>query len=233
MRTRGVSSILILAATLAFGATASAETLRYKWRDAEGNLHYSDSLPSNAGVLGYDVVNSQGILVKRVAPAMSPEQRQAAKEQAKLETQRQNELEQQRREDQQLLAANPTEADLLNTQKDQLLTFDGQIKSVSITLESLERSLTDLLGRAAEHESAATAVPKKLRDQIAEVRSDIDSQHAEHDRLVRERAATEAGFGAQLDHFRRSREGGQENAPAFPACWPSMAFEPSDFFTTC
>jgi hypothetical protein len=107
MRTRGVSSILILAATLAFGATASAETLRYKWRDAEGNLHYSDSLPSNAGVLGYDVVNSQGILVKRVAPAMSPEQRQAAKEQAKLETQRQNELEQQRREDQQLLAANP------------------------------------------------------------------------------------------------------------------------------
>ena len=65
MRTRGVSSILILAATLAFGATASAETLRYKWRDAEGNLHYSDSLPSNAGVLGYDVVNSQGILVKR------------------------------------------------------------------------------------------------------------------------------------------------------------------------
>jgi chromosome segregation ATPase len=94
----------------------------------------------------------------------------------------------------------------LNTQKDQLLTFDGQIKSVSITLESLERSLTDLLGRAAEHESAATAVPKKLRDQIAEVRSDIDSQHAEHDRLVRERAATEAGFGAQLDHYRTLRE---------------------------
>lgn len=206
MRLRRVSSILVLTFAMAAGLVAHAETVRYKWRDAEGNLHYSDSLPSNAGVLGYDVVNGQGILVKRVAPAMSPEQKQVAKEQARLEAQRRNELEQQRREDQQLLVANPTEADLLNTQKGQLETYDMQIRSVNTVLESLERSLTDLLGRAAELESADTAVPQKLRDQIADVRSRIDSQHAERDRLQAERATTEAGFDEQLDHYRKLRD---------------------------
>src|SRR5690606_28262313 len=46
--------------------TAVADHNRYKWRDAQGNLHYSDSLPAEAARMGYEVVNSHGIVIKRV-----------------------------------------------------------------------------------------------------------------------------------------------------------------------
>jgi hypothetical protein len=74
---------VLLLATLTVSAFA-AGNFRYKWRDAEGNLHYTDSLPADAGVRGYDVINAQGVMVKRVEPARTPEQRKADRAEADL-----------------------------------------------------------------------------------------------------------------------------------------------------
>ena len=76
------SSLLIL--TLAFSIGASAATNdkrnRYKWTDAQGNLHYDDALPTDALQFGYDVVNNQGIIVKHVDRAKTTDELKAEKE---------------------------------------------------------------------------------------------------------------------------------------------------------
>src|SRR5690606_30129250 len=71
-------SLILLASSVVISAFA-AGNVRYKWRDADGNLHYSDSLPADANVYGYDIVSAQGIVVKHVPAAMTPEQRAAAR----------------------------------------------------------------------------------------------------------------------------------------------------------
>lgn len=206
MNKPNVRLLAIFSAALAATTVMAAGNVRYKWRDAEGNLHYTDSLPADAGVRGYDVVNGQGILVKRVEPAKSAEERAADKAKGAAERASKDAAERQKRDDQQLLAANPTEEDLKANQQQQLEMIDLQIKSLTTGLESLERSLTDLLGRAAEFEGNDKPVPAKLSGQISDVRSKIDAQHVLLNRQTAGRETTAGGFASELDRYRRLRD---------------------------
>lgn len=198
-------SLILLASSVVISAFA-AGNVRYKWRDADGNLHYSDSLPADANVYGYDIVSAQGIVVKHVPAAMTPDQRAAARIEAAEVRSAKDEAERQNREDQQLLAANPTEADLLNSQKQQIEMIDLSIKSLDTGLQSLERNLTDLLGRAADLERDNMAVPARLTAQIADVRSKINAQHTQMERRQAEREKTAQGFAEELDRYRALRD---------------------------
>ncbi|MBL0162649.1 MAG: DUF4124 domain-containing protein [Xanthomonadales bacterium] len=206
MRKTSLRLILILLASTTVVSALAAGGVRYKWRDAEGNLHYSDSLPADANVYGYDMVSAQGIVVKHVPPAMTPEQRAASKSEAAAALSAKGEAERQARDDQQLLAANPTEADLLNSQSQQIEMIEQQVKSLETGLQSLERSLTDLLGRAADLERENSPVPARLTGQIADVRSKIDAQHKQLDRRQTEREKATRGFAEELDRYRALRE---------------------------
>ncbi|HQX65404.1 MAG: DUF4124 domain-containing protein [Xanthomonadales bacterium] len=198
-------SLILLASSVVISAFA-AGNVRYKWRDADGNLHYSDSLPADANVYGYDIVSAQGIVVKHVPAAMTPDQRAAARIEAAEVRSAKDEAERQNREDQQLLAANPTEADLLNSQKQQIEMIDLSIKSLDTGLQSLDRNLTDLLGRAADLERDNMAVPARLTAQIADVRSKINAQHTQMERRQAEREKTAQGFAEELDRYRALRD---------------------------
>lgn len=195
-----------LALLLAGATIAEASNVRYKWRDGEGNLHYSDALPAEAGVYGYEVVNAQGIVIKQVAPAMSKEERAAANAAAKADREKADAADRERRADQQLLAANPTEADLLASQKQHLENLDQQMQSMRSVMESLERNLADLLGRAADAEAKEVAVPAELNRRIADVRGKIEQQHVAIQAQGVEREKTVARFTAELDRYRILRE---------------------------
>ena len=74
----------VLALLLA-GVASAADTTkhnRYKWTDAEGNLHYSDALPAEAVKYGYEIVSPQGVIIKHVDRAKTAEERTAAKAEA-------------------------------------------------------------------------------------------------------------------------------------------------------
>jgi hypothetical protein len=206
MRKRPLRLTLILVMLAGLGSAMAAGSFRYKWRDAEGNLHYTDSLPVDAGVRGYEVINAQGIVVKRVAPAMTPDERAAAKVAAAAARAEEAAAERQRREDAQLLAANPTEQDLLESQQQQLALMDQQIGGLRSGLASQERSLTDLLGRAAELERSGRAVSTRLTSQIANARKEIEAQHAAIERLVGEREAAKQEFARELERYRALRD---------------------------
>ena len=137
---------------------------------------------------------------------MTPDQRAAARIEAAEVRSAKDEAERQNREDQQLLAANPTEADLLNSQKQQIEMIDLSIKSLDTGLQSLERNLTDLLGRAADLERDNMAVPARLTAQIADVRSKINAQHTQMERRQAEREKTAQGFAEELDRYRALRD---------------------------
>ena len=84
--------------------------------------------------------------------------------------------------------------------------IDLSIKSLDTGLQSLDRNLTDLLGRAADLERDNMAVPARLTAQIADVRSKINAQHTQMERRQAERERTAQGFAEELDRYRALRD---------------------------
>lgn len=196
--------IIVLALSAAMPALGadSLDHNRFKWRDAQGNLHYSDTLPAEATQLGYEVVNPHGIIVKRVQRAKTPAELAAAKSDASKAAVEQKGIDARARSDEQLISGYPEESDLKRAQKQQLEMLNQQVVAAQISLHSQEVSLADLLGRAAEAERSGEKLPAKEAAQLADVRKQVDNQRLIVERREGERDAAGQQFEQQTARYR-------------------------------
>jgi hypothetical protein len=203
-----LSAVLALAiAAPAFAAGGPSQPhQRYKWTDGEGNLHYTDALPPEAVRYGYEIVNAQGVVIKRVERPKTAEEKAAAKaELAKAQAAKES-AEARARNDKQLLAAYPTEDDLKRAQHQQSEMMDQNITSARISLQSQEKSLAELLGHAAELEANGKPVPTNLARKIADMRKQVEEQRTYIARKEKERDDTVGHFDEDLAHYRSLKE---------------------------
>jgi hypothetical protein len=207
---RRISSCLLLAA-LAFGMCAPAfaapptPTTHYRWTDASGVVHFSDTIPSSALAGGYDIVDSQGMVVRHVERELTPAERRAAAARAAQDAAARRDAQQRRIADAQMLTAYPTDKDLQASQQAQLHQIQADIGSLETNLRSQEDSLTELLAHAADLEHSKQPIPPYVSKRIAEQRESVNGERAA---LVQKRAdfaRTETRFAAQLEHYRALR----------------------------
>jgi hypothetical protein len=186
-------------------APTKGEHQRYKWKDADGNLHYDDVLPEAAERAGYDIVNKNGMLIKHVDAAKSPEQMKADREAAAKKAAEQHAAEEQAKHEQQLLAAYPTEQDLMRVQKGQLDSLDQETHAIQLSLDSQEKSLSEMLNHAAELERTGKPVTDVLKKQIDKQRATVEKQkdYIAKKRIERETQAQR--FADDLEHYRALR----------------------------
>ncbi len=192
---------VMLAISLPLHAQKS-EILRYRWHDASGLTHYSDSLTSQAMAAGYDLVNDQGMAVRHVARPPTTQERVAARKLAEQQAAQQRAQAEQARADQQMLAAYPDEASFVASQRSSLDNVDQQIATTRANLRTQERALTDLLSRAGDFERSSKQVPKSLTDAIAAQRGVVASQRSLLERLRNTRRATEENNQVMLQRYR-------------------------------
>lgn len=201
---------IIVTAMLALGGNAAAaaqhrsegSAVQYRWHDAHGLLHYSDSLSADAMANGYDIVDSRGIVIRHVDRQLTPEERVEAKKQADIAAAKQRADDLQKRNDEQMLAAYPNESDLVDTQKNELTSIDQQITTTRKSLQTQEQALAGLLDRAGELERAKQPVPKYLADRVTAQRNVVASQRALLDRLQTSYVNTQLKQEAQLSRYR-------------------------------
>jgi hypothetical protein len=197
-----IAAFAVLCTAAASAADTGVDRNRYKWHDASGNLHYGDSLPPDAARLGYEVVNPQGIVVKRVERAKTADELAVAKaEQKRLEAERQA-AEARARADEQLLSGYPTEADLVRSQQQKLDLLEQQATTARIGLRSQEQTLADLLSQAAEAERSGKPLPDAQVRQLAALRKQVDEQRLAVARRERERDEARAGFENEVARYR-------------------------------
>jgi hypothetical protein len=202
-------SVLIVSIALSFGlvGSATAQTqagsgVHYRWVDASGLPHFSDSLTDDAVKFGYEVINSDGMVVAHVGKQLSPSERAAAAKQAAEDAARQNAIEAQKRNDLQLLNTYPDEDALKAEQQEVLENLDEQMNTTRVNLHSQDAALTDLLNRAADNERAKEPVPKFLTDQIASQRTVVANERALLERQKNTREATVQQQAQELQHYR-------------------------------
>lgn len=202
-RTLLVIAILALTAgTQVQAQKASSSSYRYRWKDASGLPHYSDSLTSDALKYGYDLVNDRGLVVQHVDRQLNPEERAAAQKAADEQAAKQKAAQERDRVDSQMLAAYPTEEGYATSLKESLDNLEQQISTTRINLRSQEKTLTDLLTRAGDLERAKQPVPKFLNDSIAKQRDVVTHQRDTLERELTARDAAEKKNVVDLQHYR-------------------------------
>jgi len=202
-----VATVLFAASASAFAAgTGNPEHDRYKWKDAEGNVHFDDVLPPEAMQVGYDVVNVNGLIIKHVQRLRTPEETKADEAAAARKANEKRIADEQAKADQQTLAAYPTEADLVEGQKAQLAMLDQNIHATEISLQSQEKSLTEMLSHAAELDRNGKPVPATLQSQIDTLRRNIEQQKTYIAGKGQEKIDAVKRFEGELGRYRRLRE---------------------------
>lgn len=204
--------ILFAAALIGFGLPAPAVAANnttpdthYRWKDASGVMHFGDTIPASALAGGYDIVNSQGMVVRHVSRELTPTERRAAAAAVARETAARREAQQRKVADAQLLAAYPTEQALDASQQAQLQQIQTDIATLETNLHSQEDSLTELLAHAADIEHSGKPVPAYVNKRIADQRKTVNDERSALAQRHADYAQAKAQFAARLEHYRTLR----------------------------
>jgi hypothetical protein len=205
-----VAGSLVFVSTLALAAQPTSTStkdvrVRYRWTDAQGSLHFADAIPPEAARLGYEVVNSQGLVVKRVDRARTPEELAAAKAEAERKAEAARVANEAARNDAQMLAAYPTEDDLRKALQAQIDLINQNISATEIGIVSQEKSLAERLIHAAELERNGTAVPAVVQHQITTLKDGITEQKAFLVRRQSDKIAMQKQLETDLARYRDLR----------------------------
>jgi hypothetical protein len=199
---RPLAVAVLLALSFASPAQQKDARHRFRWKDAQGNLHIEDSIPPADAKLGYDVVNAQGILVRHVERQKTPEELAQAKVEAEKAEAAKKAATQQSSRDAQMLAAYPNEEELKKAQDAQLALVAQNIETANAGMQSQEKSLSDMLAHAGELERDGKPVPIGVKRQIDTLTAGIAEQKRILAKREEERSAMQRSFEAELKHYR-------------------------------
>jgi hypothetical protein len=184
---------------------ADAQKL-YKWVDANGQVHYGDSVPPEYANQDRDVLNQRGVAVGREEGAETPAEAQAREEREK----RAKAAQEQAQHDRMLLQTyqNVDEIEMLRMRRIELI--DSQIALQEQSLANLKARHAEQLQRASRFQPAnkdpkAAPMPEGMADDIARAQSDIKTQEINLDKRRRERANVNAQFDADVARFKELR----------------------------
>lgn len=195
---------VLLCASTAWAGNATPTT-HFRWHDAQGVVHYSDSIPPEAVRFGYDIVNDQGLLVRHVEREKTATERAAAAAEAARLAAAKRAAQQQALADTQLLAAYPNETELKEAHQAKLAQMQQSIHTTQSNLRSQEQSLADLLAHAAELERSGEPVPAYLRKRVIDQRQSVADERNEVARMQHEREQTAQQFDVELQRYRTLR----------------------------
>jgi len=205
--------LLAASAVTPVRATDNTSAVHYRWKDAAGVVHFSDTIPASALSGGYDVVNNDGRVVRHIARELTPAERNAAAADAAREAAVKRAAQQQSLENTQMLSAYPTDKDLQQAQQAQLQQLQTDIVTLQTNLRSQENTLTDLLAHAADLEHSGEPIPADVNTRISEQRESVSQ---ERNALVQRRADlanAQTKFAVQLQRYRALRAKYQGDVP--------------------
>ena len=181
-------TICVLAASCLLAA-GLADARMYRYKDDNGQLVISNTVPQEASTRGYEILNSQGRVIERIAPAPTEEElRQRADEER-----RQQEAAAQLERDKALLRRYRHPDDAVRALHRKVEELEGLIQLKRGNISVIESQLDTEQSRAADLERAGRDIPEatlikieRLQQQIQDVEAEIAAQNREI-RQIRQR----------------------------------------------
>jgi hypothetical protein len=199
-----VKASLLLFFVLGFGAASAQQAKLYRWVDKEGVVHFGDSIPAEYAELERQVVNEHGITVDVMQAKKTSEE---LAEDARLEELRAA-AEQQRRQDQALLATYLTIDEIVMHRDRRVELFQAQARVTELYLRNLQRRMDSLRNEAVKFrpysaDPDAPMIDPDLADEIAMTKTTI-SRHEENLRKFHDDEENiVARFDGDIDRFKK------------------------------
>lgn len=166
---KSATAVIALALTVIIGASVAHAAKLYRWVDEKGEVHYTDTVPPEQTQKEHRELNDQGITVKQVEKAITPEQKAAAQrakdEAARKEQVEKARLEAERQNAQRLLDTYASEQDIVAARERNIATLDGTINFSKTNLEKL---------RATQKSLEADLATTNQKDAQAKIQSNLD-----------------------------------------------------------
>ena len=170
---RLVTSALILA--LISPVAFAARLYRF---NVDGQMIMKDHVPPEYAQMGYDILKDQGLVVKRISPAPTPEELAALAAQEAIKKARLERIRIRREADQALLRVYSKPADLERARKRKVGNIDGYISLQQRRIVDLTEKLERAQARAANYERSGQEIPVDMRLEIAQLQNQIRESHS-------------------------------------------------------
>lgn len=190
--TRAKAAIAALALAL-LPAAALAQGKLYKWTDANGQVHYTDKVPTEAAGRAREELNKGGTVVRRTDAPLTAEQRAEAERERKRRLEEDMAAREQKRKDMALLNTYSSERDIEEARARALRANEEAIKEAERKLADAQKRSEKLKAEAEfyvkktpprqlQQDMSVNALELKSQTEIIEAkRRDVASINAKYD----------------------------------------------------
>jgi len=185
----------------------------YRWVDANGAVHYSDSIPPEQASRDRTLLNKEGVKVGFEQGEITAEERaEMERSKAVLEEAQRAKAEVQRR-DRMLLETYLTVADIEDLRDRRLELLESQIKVTEAYLGNLRKKLETLQTEAGRFKPYATDekapnIPEGLATEMAHTKSSIGSYEQTLARTRSDQETLRASFDKDIARFKQLKNKG-------------------------
>lgn len=192
-----------LAAILSASALAQSQQgpKLYKWVDKQGVTHYGSSVPPQYADQQLQVLNSQGMTVKTLDAAKTPEQLAAEKQQKAAVVQETEAQKKQHATDQMLLDTYTSVADIEQDRNTRAKAMDAQITVTNSAISGLEGSLQGYKKQQETLTKNHRPIPASVQKDLTDTEQQLAADRKLLDQQTQQKQAMEERFKAYAKRF--------------------------------
>ncbi|HZQ62213.1 MAG TPA: DUF4124 domain-containing protein [Casimicrobiaceae bacterium] len=185
-------------AWLMIATPASAAT--YKWVDEKGVVHYTDKMPPEAVNRGSVQLSKDGVPLKKVDPALTPEQLRAKEQEEERKRAEAKQREETARKDRALLASYTSENEIDLARQRALATIESALQSVNAFSEQIKKRQAEIKEKMASFKTKP--VPPALEREYESLNEELDRQREVAINKRKEALAVNAKYEADKARWR-------------------------------
>ncbi|EAR20839.1 DUF4124 domain-containing protein [Nitrococcus mobilis] len=198
-----IRGMLLLVFGLWLASAAAAGPVRfYKWVDAQGRVHYSDTVPPAAAGQQREVKSSSGQTLQTIEPPPTRQQLEAEQRAHEMARQAERRRRVQEEYDKTLLLTFSSVQEIKAARDDRLQAITAQIKLIQERLDKLERRLQVQRRRAVRIERTGQRDPTPVYAEILQLQRHIDENDVFIERKLQERERIRQEFARDLARYR-------------------------------
>lgn len=194
--------MVLASVVLAFasGALRAAEVFRYK--DENGVIVWSQTLPPEYAVGGYRIYDRSGRLIREVAPQLTEEElaQRARDERELIEAQQRAAAAYER--DKRLMRLYASADDVERAKERRLASIENAINTMRGNVQRLRVQRQNLESQAADVERTGARIPQSILDELDSLDRQISERREEIETRTREMADVVAEFDADAERVR-------------------------------
>lgn len=174
----------------------------YRWQDADGNWHYTDTIPPDQIKKEHSQLDQHGIQVEKVKRVKSSKERAQEAELEKLRAKQQLIIEKQRAEDRVLLRTFRSGDDIIMARDGKLRAVDQKIQLIESNIKRIKQKLLAMQQNAAEMELAGSPLSAYDRKNIDGTNNSLKEAYADIIARKQRKSEIRKKYAHDLNRFR-------------------------------